>query len=154
MTYPIPETRSAFRAGIEVWVRGNPDDLGAQLNPCQFLTDDEAAGHDQPLATADQWHDGRLEAVGPTFTHRASDGTPLLICRRNAQPIVILDESLGDMQPVNPTIPLHVYDFILPCARFPHGRVPEELQWIHVPLGRLQEKLMDELAGHRAGAHN
>ncbi|KAG9096360.1 hypothetical protein FRC06_008752 [Ceratobasidium sp. 370] len=154
MTYPIPAASSTFRAEIEVWVHGHPNGHpGAhQLNPCQFLTDEEAADHDQPQATADQWHDGRLGAAGPTFQHPAPDGTQLLIRRRNILPIVILDERLGAAQPVNPTLSLHVYDFILPCDRFPHGRVPEELQWIDFPLGRLQEKLVVKLAGHRARA--
>ncbi|KAG8718983.1 hypothetical protein FRC08_003905 [Ceratobasidium sp. 394] len=150
MTYPLPETR-CFRAEIEVWVRGTPNDPGAhQLNPCQFLTDQEAASHAQPQATADQWHDGRLEAGGPTFQDQDSDGTHSIIHRRNALPIVILDEELA-IQPVDPVLRLHVYDFILPCTRFPQGRVPEELQWINLPLGWLQEKLVDELAVHRAG---
>ncbi|QRV82049.1 hypothetical protein RhiJN_10064 [Ceratobasidium sp. AG-Ba] len=133
LTYPIPGTRD-FKAVVEVWVREPFDHIGTV--PCQFLTDEAAQNHIQPLATADGWIDGRLGAVGPAFTHNG-----LTIRQRNTEPIVVFDEALGNAQPASPTLRLHVYDILYPCDRFPNGRVPVERQWINIPLGNVQRDL-------------
>ncbi|QRV93806.1 hypothetical protein RhiJN_21824 [Ceratobasidium sp. AG-Ba] len=133
LQYCKPDTDSC-RVEISVWARDPLLDIGTR--PCQFMTDGEASQHDLPLATANEWLDGCLEAIGPIFTHNG-----LTIRCRNTCPIVVFDQALGNDQPANPTLRLHVYDLIAPCERYPTARIPVGLQWINIPLNPLQEML-------------
>ncbi|QRV93724.1 hypothetical protein RhiJN_21742 [Ceratobasidium sp. AG-Ba] len=142
LTYPVPQTHT-FQAAFDVWVR-EPLDVIRTVT-CQFASDEEAQCHDPPAKMAAEWDDGRLGAVGPTFMH---DG--MVIRRRNIESIVAFDEALGNAQPLNPVLLLHIYDFLCPCDRFPHGRVPVELQWIDLPLASIQPSLLVWILSYRA----
>ncbi|QRV81198.1 hypothetical protein RhiJN_09213 [Ceratobasidium sp. AG-Ba] len=125
---------SKFRAEIGIWVP-EPGQAGARP-------------HLAPLRVATAEDNGLPVALGPIFTQTNPDGTQMTIRRRNRELVVLVDEALDGVPPA--VLRLHVYDLISPCTQLPNGRLREALEWIDIPLTKLQYTLPFELGKHRA----
>ncbi|QRV95665.1 transcription factor tau subunit sfc4 [Ceratobasidium sp. AG-Ba] len=137
----IKSPSSKFRAEIGVWVA---EPVAPVVAPCQA----GARPHFAPLRVATAEDNGLPGALGPIFTHTNPDGTQMTIRRRNREPIVLVDEALDAVPPA--VLRLHVYDLISPCTQLPNGRVHKALEWIDIPLTKLQYTLPFEVGKHRA----